>query len=297
MAEVKWNDDWDNAPALRRPLLLMAFQGLFDAAESATESLAWIRDRCESTEIAEIDPETYFNFHETRPVVRFDDSGQRVIDWPSTRVWSCKTDAERDLILMTGIEPQLRWRSFADDVLEVVRRSGAEMAVTVGAMVAMVPHTRPFPIAGSAANAELARRLNLDRPSYQGPTGVVGVVHDRLDHSELPVMSIRASVPHYVPGPPNPKATRALLRRIQQTTAVPTKYEELDGAVNEWVERVDQAVSSDEESRDYVARLERQVDSNEEMLPSGDALASELEAFLRDHASSQDDDKPGDESE
>ncbi len=287
MSEVKWNDSWNEGPSLRRPLLLMAFEGLFDAAESATESLAWIRDRSDATEIAEIDPETYFNFHETRPMVRFDRSGARVIEWPVTRVWSCKTEADRDLILMTGIEPQLRWRSFADDVLEVVRRSGAEMAVTVGAMVAMVPHTRPFPITGSAADPELARRLSLDRPSYQGPTGVVGVVHDRLDHSELPVMSIRASVPHYVPGAPNPKATRALLRRIQQTTAVPTQYEELDGAVTEWAERVDQAVASDDESRDYVARLERQVDSNVEMLPSGDALASELEAFLRDHSASQ----------
>lgn len=293
MSEVRWNE----IPELRRPLLLMAFEGLFDAAESATEALAWIRDRAETTEIAEIDPETYFNFHETRPMVRFDSDGKRVIDWPTTRVWACETDADRDLLLMTGIEPQLRWRGFADDVLEVVRRSRAEMAVTVGAMVSMVPHTRPFPITGSAANPELARRLGLDQPSYQGPTGVVGVIHDRLDRSEVPIMSIRASVPHYVPGPPNPKATRALLRRIQQTTAVPTGYEDLDGAVNEWADRVDQAVQSDDESRDYVNRLEQQVDSNEEMLPSGDALAAELEAFLRDHsAANEDDPSPDDPS-
>ncbi|MFT7597463.1 MAG: hypothetical protein ACI8TP_000381 [Acidimicrobiales bacterium] len=293
MSEVRWKD----VPPLRRPLLLMAFEGLFDAAESATEALAWVRDRNDAAEVAEIDPETYFNFNETRPMVRFDDDGKRVIDWPTTRVWACTTGAERDLLLMTGIEPQLRWRSFADDVLEIVRRSGAEMAVTVGAMVAMVPHTRPFPITGSAANPELARRLGLDRPSYQGPTGVVGVVHDRLDRSGVPVMSLRSSVPHYVPGPPNPKATRALLRRIQQTTGVPTSYEELDGAVKEWAERVDQAVQSDDESRDYVARLERQVDSNEDLLPSGDALAAELEAFLRDHSSGSAEDPAADNDE
>ena len=281
MSEVIWKE----LVPLRRPVLLMAFEGLFDAAESATESLAWIRDRCETTSIAEIDPETYFNFHETRPIVRFDSKGDRVIDWPSTRVWACQTDSVRDLILMTGVEPQLRWRSFADSVLEIVRRSGAEIAVTVGALVSMVPHSRPFPITGSAANAELARRMNLDRPSYQGPTGVVGVVHDRLDRSEIPIMSLRASVPHYVPAPPNPKATQALLRRIEQTTGVPTKYEELDSAVSDWVQRVDQAVASDRDSADYVSRLERQVDSNEETLPTGDALAAELEAFLRDHAS------------
>jgi len=266
----------------------MAFDGLFDAAESATDSLAWIRDRCETTELAEIDPESYFNFHSTRPMVRFDPDGKRVIEWPSTRAWACETDSVRDLILVSGFEPHLRWRSFADDILEVVRRSRAELAVTVGAMVAMVPHTRPFPITGSAANPDLARRLGLDSPSYQGPTGVVGVIHDRLDRSEVPVMSIRASVPHYVPAPPNPKATRALLRRIQQTTGVPTAYEELDGAVTEWHGRVDQAVTSDPESAEYVNRLERQVDSNEESLPSGDALASELEAFLRENAASTD---------
>ncbi len=280
MSEVIWKDQ----VPLRRPVLLMAFEGLFDAAESATESLAWIRDRCETTQLAEIDPEIYFNFHETRPIVRFDGTGNRVIDWPATRVWACRTEGPRDLILMTGVEPQLRWRSFSESVLEIVRRGGAEIAVTVGALVSMVPHSRPFPITGSAANAELARRMNLDRPSYQGPTGVVGVVHDRLDRSDVPVMSLRASVPHYVPAPPNPKATQALLRRIEQTTGVSTNYEELDGAVTEWVQRVDQAVASDRDSADYVTRLERQVDSSEETLPTGDALAAELEAFLRDHA-------------
>lgn len=296
MSEVIWKDQ----VPLRRPVLLMAFEGLFDAAESATESLAWIRDRCTTTQLAEIDPEIYFNFHETRPIVRFDATGTRVIDWPATRVWACQTDGPRDLILMTGVEPQLRWRSFAESVLEIVRRGGAEIAVTVGALVSMVPHSRPFPITGSAANAELARRMNLDRPSYQGPTGVVGVVHDRLDRSEVPVMSLRASVPHYVPAPPNPKATQALLRRIEQTTGVSTNYEELDSAVTEWVQRVDQAVASDRDSADYVHRLERQVDSSEETLPTGDALAAELEAFLRDHAATNPEPGPdpdeGDES-
>lgn len=279
MSEIIWNDE----VTLRRPVLLLAFEGLFDAAESATDALQWIRERSDSTDLAEIDPEIFFNFHETRPVVRFNDDGRRVLDWPSTRLWACRTESSRDLLVMSGVEPQLRWRTFADHVLDVVRRSRAEIVVTVGAMVSMVPHTRPFPITGSAADPELARRLNLDRPSYTGPTGVVGVVHDRLDRSEVPIMSIRAAVPHYVPGPPNPKATQALLRRIEQTTGVATGYEELDGAVAEWAQRVDQAVASDPESAHYVERLERQVDSNEETLPSGDDLAAELEAFLRDH--------------
>ena len=166
------------------------------------------------------------------------------------------------------------------------------MVVTVGAFIGMVPHTRPFSVTGSAVHPDLARRLNLSRPSYEGPTGVVGVINSRLERSNVPVISLRVEVPHYVPGPPNPKATQALLRRLQQTTGVTTGYEELDTDVTEWMTRVDQAVSSDDESREYVERLERQVDSDEELLPTGDDLAAELEAFLRDQ--STDDEDPGD---
>lgn len=277
---------WYDLPTLRRPLLLVAFEGLFDAAEAATAALDWIRNRTESSAVAMIDPETFFNFQESRPTVRIDGDGERVIDWPTTEIYSVITDSPRDLVVMTGVEPHLRWPSFADHVLEVARRSGCEMVVTVGAFIGMVPHTRPFSVTGSAVHPDLARRLNLSRPSYQGPTGIVGVINARLERSNVPVISLRVEVPHYVPGPPNPKATQALLRRLEQTTGVETGYEELDGEVSEWMTRVDQAVTSDDESRDYVERLERQVDSDEEMLPTGDDLAAELEAFLREQHSS-----------
>ena len=282
MSESSAELTWYELPELRRPLLLVAFEGLFDAAEAATAALQWIRQRTESTAVAMIDPEKFFNFQEARPTVRLDSDGERVIDWPTTEVYSVVTDAPRDLVVMTGVEPHLRWPTFADHVLEVARRSGCEMVVTVGAFIGMVPHTRPFSVTGSAVHPELARRLNLSRPSYEGPTGVVGVINSRLERSNVPVISLRVEVPHYVPGPPNPKATQALLRRLQQTTGVETGYEELDTDVSEWMTRVDQAVSSDDESREYVERLERQVDSDEELLPTGDDLAAELEAFLRD---------------
>lgn len=273
---------WYELPTLRRPLLLVAFEGLFDAAEAATSALEWIRDRTESSSVAMIDPESFFNFQEARPSVRIDGDGQRVIDWPATEIHAVVTDSPRDLVVMTGVEPHLRWPSFTDHVLEVARAVGCEMVVTVGAFIGMVPHTRPFSVTGSAVHPDLARRLNLSQPTYQGPTGIVGVINARLETSSLPVISLRVEVPHYVPGAPNPKATQALLRRLQQTTGVQTGYEELDADVTEWVNRVDQAVSSDTESKDYVERLERQADSDEEMLPSGDDLAAELEAFLRD---------------
>lgn len=279
---------WLTVPPLRRPFLLMSFEGLFDAGGAATGALAQIRARSETTEIAEIDAEDFFNFAEQRPQVTIDD-GVRSINWPSTKVWACKTDGPRDLVVMSGVEPHLRWSSFSDQIVDVVRRSGAELAITVGAMVSMVPHTRTFGVTGSAADPVLADRLGLDRPSYQGPTGVVGVINERLDTKGLAVMSLRVDVPHYVPAAPNPKAAQALLRRIQQTTAVPTGYEALDSEAQDWVRRVDGAVASDPDSQAYVDRLEKQVDSNPEMLPSGDDLAAELEAFLRDRS---DDEEP-----
>ena len=297
MSESSAELTWYELPDLRRPLLLVAFEGLFDAAESATTALRWIRRRTESNAVGQIDPETFFNFQEARPTVRIDDVGQRVIDWPTTEIYSVLTDAPRDLVVMTGVEPHLRWPSFANHVLEVARRSGCEMVVTVGAFIGMVPHTRPFSVTGSAVHPDLARRLNLSPPTYEGPTGVVGVINSRLERSNVPVISLRVEVPHYVPGPPNPKATQALLRRLQQTTGVETGYEELDPDVSEWMSRVDQAVSADEESREYVERLERQVDSTEERLPTGDDLAAELEAFLRDQPPEDGDEIEVDEAE
>ncbi len=280
---------WFDIPHLRRPLLLVGFEGLFDAAEAASGALSWIKDRTESTEIAMLDPENFFNFQESRPAVRIDTDGDRVIDWPATEIYSVETDSFRDLVVMMGAEPHLRWPTFADYVLDVARRSGCEMVVTMGAFVGMVPHTRPFSVTGSAVHPELARRLNLARPSYQGPTGVIGVINERLERSDIPVISLRVEVPHYVPGPPNPKATRALLRRLENTIGVQMGYEDLDTDVEEWMMRVDQAVLADDESREYVERLERQADSDEDMLPSGDDLAAELEAFLRGAGASTED--------
>lgn len=279
MADLKWF----TVPPLRRPFLLMSFEGLFDAGGAATGALTQIRQRSETTRIAEIEAEHFFDFTQQRPLVRIED-GARAIEWPSTTVWACRTDGPRDLVVMSGVEPHLRWRSFADHIVEVVRRSGAELSITVGAMVSMVPHSRTFGVTGSSADPLLADRLGLDRPSYQGPTGVVGVINERLDAVGLPVMSLRVDVPHYVPAAPNPKAVQALLRRIEQATAVPTGFESLDLEAQEWVRRVDAAVASDDESRSYVERLEQQVDSNPEMLPTGDDLAAELEAFLRERS-------------
>jgi len=279
--ELIWN--YDSLDSLNRPVLVVAFKGLFDASGSATSALEWLMEKSESENLGEIDSETFFDFTQERPSISFDKNGERALTWPKNKIVSMKTNEnERDLLAISGIEPHLRWRTFSELLIEIVNRSNVESVLTLGSMVGMTPHSRPLTVTGSSTNPELAERLNLEKPSYQGPTGIVGVLHDALDRSKIPVISLRVSVPHYVPDSPNPKATRALLRRFEQVTGVTTEYEELDGPAADWQKQVDAAVASDDEITAYVTRLETAIDEDENLLPSGDDLAAEFEAFLRE---------------
>ncbi len=261
--------------------MLVALEGLFDTGEAATEAMSWIRSRGESELMATIDPERFFDFQQVRPVVGFDEDGNRSIDWPTTDVWACKTDASRDLIVIDGVEPNLRWRDYSAQLLRVAREARAEMVITVGAMPAAVAHTKHLDVTGSAADPELARRLRLKQPSYQGPTGVMGVVNHELHTSGMPIISVRVDVPHYVPSPPSPKATMALLKRIEDVTSVETGWQSLEPAVSEWVERVNEAVNSDPGNQAYVAQLEQEGAQREERAIENTDVAAEVEDFLR----------------
>ena len=281
--------DYDSLDSLTRPVLVVAFKGLFDASGSATSALEWLMEKSESENIGEIDSETFFDFTQERPLISFDKNGERTLTWPKNKIVTLKTNGnERDLLAISGIEPHLRWRTFSKLLIEIVNKSNAESVLTLGSMVGMTPHSRPLTVTGSSTNPELAERLHLEKPSYQGPTGIVGVLHDALDRSKIPVISLRVSVPHYVPDSPNPKATRALLRRFEQVTGVTTEYEELDGPAADWQKQVDAAVASDDEITAYVTRLETAIDEDENLLPSGDDLAAEFEAFLREQGPNQD---------
>ena len=281
MNELILNDD--SLDSLTRPVLVVAFKGLFDASGSATSALEWLMEKSESENIGEIDSETFFDFTQERPLISFDENGERTLTWPKNKILAIKTNEdERVLLTISGIEPHLRWRTFSKLLIEIVNKSNAESVITLGSMVGMTPHSRPLTVTGSSTNPELAERLHLEKPSYQGPTGIVGVLHDALDRSKIPVVSLRVSVPHYVPDSPNPKATRALLRRFEQVTGVTTEYEELDGPAADWQKQVDAAVASDDEITAYVTRLETAIDEDENLLPSGDDLAAEFEAFLRE---------------
>ena len=272
---------WEESPSLNRPLMVVAFEGWFDAGECATSALSWLATRHGGAQVASIDPEEFFDFQENRPHVAFDEHGERCIRWPSNEILAAETAPEHDLLLLSGVEPRLKWRTFCDALIEVIRDTSTELVVTVGSLVGNVPHTRPSNVRGSASDPMLASRLGLDRPTYEGPTGVVGAFHDALDRAGVPVISLRVSVPHYVSGPLNPKGQQALLRRLEQVTGVPTASDELDGAVAEWEERVSGAVGSDEDVVAYVARLEAEADARAENDIDGDELASEIEEFLR----------------
>ena len=234
---------WDEAPSLQSPLLVVAFEGWFDAGECATGAIQWIVDQYDARKVARIDPEEFFDFQENRPHVEIAEDGERRIKWPSLDAHVIENDFPHDLVLLSGLEPRMRWRTFCDSVVEIATDTRCEMVVTLGAMVAGIPHSRPSEVKGSAASADLARRLGLDRPSYQGPTGIIGTLHDALDSADLPVISLRVGVPHYVAGPPNPKGTRALLAEFEKVTGVPTGYSDLDASVLEWEQRVSDAVA------------------------------------------------------
>jgi len=276
----------DTIPELRSPILVAAFEGWFDVGEAATGAVAALRGT-DASELARVDPDLLFDFTERRPTVGHDD-GIATIRWPHNRVHSRVLRGQaRDLVLMEGVEPHLRWQTFADAVLEIVDRMQVALVVTLGAMVAEVPHTRPLSVTGSTSDPQLARALRLDQPSYQGPTGVVGVLQHRLDAAGIPAVSLRAGVPHYVSGAPNPKASRALLERFERVTGLPTRWAELDEAATEWERRVDEAMDDDVEITGYVRMLEQRYDDRaSSSVPSSDDLAAEFERFLRQQGDS-----------
>ncbi|MBR12451.1 MAG: carboxylate--amine ligase [Acidimicrobiaceae bacterium] len=283
MDELRWTADGMLADQLDRPVLIVAFRGLFDAAGSATSAVEWLSERLDGDEVGDVDPETFYDFTQQRPVVEFDTAGERRIRWAENRVLAVRTPkGQRDLVLLSGVEPHLRWRTFSEALLEAADRTGSRLVATLGSMSGMSPHTRPPVVTASCANREMADRLGLDGPSYTGPTGVVGVLHDTLDRAGVPIISLRVSVPYYLPDSPNPKATRSLLRRLEQVTGIETSFTDLDGPAAEWQARVDEAVAHNDEVRSHVLRLEEQADQSEALLPRGDDLAAELEAFLRD---------------
>jgi len=273
---------WEQQPELRRPVLVAGFEGWNDAASAASEAAGWLTRQFGATKIASMDPEEHFDFQSARPTVELVDGVTRDLTWPANEFFAVPVDA-RDLVVLRGVEPNLRWPSFCREVLGVASETGCEMVVTLGALLADVPHTRPVRVTGATTDPELMANLHLQRSRYEGPTGIVGVLHDTARATGVASASLWAPVPHYVSTPPNPLATRALLDRLAQLLGTAFELGDLDELSQAWQTRVDEVVSQDDDVRSYVGQLEERYDTEAETdIPSGEGLADEVEQFLRD---------------
>jgi len=255
---------WSVEPPLRDPLLVAAFEGWNDAANAATDALRFLIRQLNATDLGGVDAEEYFDFQAARPQVEIVRGVVRRIRWPATRFAIARVKrADRDLVLVLGVEPNLRWPAFCREVLSMATDLGCSLAVTLGALLGDAPHSRPVVVTGTASDPQLAQRLGLERSRYEGPTGIVGVLTDASRRAGLPTVSLWAPVPHYVATPPNPKATHALLQRLETLTAIPLPLYSLEVAARGWEQHVHAAID-DDDVRAYVHELERRYDD-----PSG----------------------------
>jgi predicted ATP-grasp superfamily ATP-dependent carboligase len=271
-------------PTLNRPILLCAFRGWNDGGQGASLAAGYLARVWDAEQFAEIDPEEFFDFQVTRPQVTLIDGEQRKIEWPETAFhYAAIPELDRDAIILLGIEPNMRWRRFADVIGDLAADLGVELVVTLGSLLADVPHTRPSPVTGSGSDEALIKELGLERSRYEGPTGIVGVVHDALHTRGIPTVSLWAAVPHYVSLAPSPRAALALCERLGALLGVNLDVGELREAADAYAEQVSAAVASDAETSAYVEELEQRSDEyEEENIPSGDTIAAELTRFLRE---------------
>jgi len=272
-------------PDLVDPVMLCAFEGWNDAGDAASGAVLHLEEVWSATQIAEFDPEDYYDFQVNRPEVTFEDDA-RTITWPTTRLSVARIPlATRDVVLVHGIEPSMRWRSFTQELLTAARELGVEMVVTLGALLADSPHTRPVPVSGTSSDESIALRLGYEPSTYEGPTGIVGVLQEACAQAGIPAVSLWAAVPHYVAQPPCPKATLALLARIEDLLDVPVPLGDLPEESRAWQIGVDELAAEDDEIAAYVRTLEEAVDTAELPEASGDAIAREFERYLRRRSS------------
>ncbi|MHB1853931.1 MAG: PAC2 family protein [Acidimicrobiales bacterium] len=280
---------WQARPRLRRPILVAAFEGWSDGADAASTAMSHLIDIWGARPFAAIDPEDFFDFTATRPRVRLDDDLVRRIEWPENQLLAAPLPASNhDVVLLSGTEPHLRWKTFCGGLVEAIQSLGVEMVVTLGALLADVAHTQPVRVTGTAADPDLADRLNLRRSRYEGPTGILGVLGDALAKADIPTASLWAAVPHYVAQTPSPKAALALVERAASLLGVSADVVDLQLASSAYERKVTELVQNDPDVAEYVAQLERDEDAGPEgdsplEIGGVDELAAEVERFLRGH--------------
>ena len=284
----------EELPELVDPVMVAAFEGWNDAADAASNAVRHLAEVLDADLFGAMDAEDYYDFQVNRPVLALDDEGEREIIWPTTRfsvarvpVATPRPDATesayRDVVLVHGIEPNMRWRSFCEELFDLARDLGVTTIVSLGALLADVPHTRPVPVSGSSSNEDLQGAHGLDKPTLQGPTGINGVLQEMARHEEIDLVSFWAAVPHYVAQAPCPKATLALIRRIEDVLDLTIPLGELPEEARAWETGVDELAAEDSEVAEYVRTLEEAKDTAELPEASGEAIAREFERYLRRH--------------
>ncbi|MEP6853565.1 MAG: PAC2 family protein [bacterium] len=274
--------DFDGWPQLNQAVMVAAFEGWNDAGEAATNAIEHLEAIWSARTIIEVDPDPYYDFQVNRPTVSLVDGVTRRVTWPTTRLSVCRPpNAAFDVVLLRGIEPNMRWRAFCDEILDAVHGLDVQTVITLGALLSDSPHTRPTPVSGTSYDAESAARFGLESSRYEGPTGIVGVLQDACVAIGVPAVSFWAAVPHYVSQPPNPKATLALLHRVEETLDLAVDLADLPEQATEWQKLVDEMAAEDEEVTDYIRNLEQRDAEGELKEASGDAIAREFERYLR----------------
>lgn len=270
-------------PELTDPIVVTAFEGWNDAGDAASSAIEHLQLTWDATPLTEIDSDPYYDFQVSRPTVQLEDGVTRKITWPTTRLSVCRPPGSaHDIVLIHGIEPNMRWRSFCSELLHHVDKVGAQTVVSLGALLADAPHTRPVPVTGTAYDADSANRYGLERSKYEGPTGIVGIFQDTCVQAGIPAISYWAAVPHYVSQPPSPKATLALLHRVEEALDVEVPLGNLPDQAEEWENTVSEMAEEDEDVKNYVRALEERGDAEVKLTEtSGDAIAAEFERYLR----------------
>jgi proteasome assembly chaperone (PAC2) family protein len=278
---------WEHRPdGLRAPALVCAFKGWNDAADAASSAITFVGSALGAKRFATIDPEEFYDFQATRPRVKLAEGEAREIVWPVVELYEARVPrAPRDLILLSGTEPSFRWRTFSSLITELAEVLGTQLVVTLGALLADVPHTRSIAVSALSSDRSLIARLGLSPSSYEGPTGIVGVLHAACQNAGLPSASLWAAVPHYIAATPNPKAALALVRKLEGLVGVAVDASELEHAASDYDRQVNVAVQSDPDVQAFVERLEQaagiEMDDETGPLPSGETIARDLQRFLR----------------
>jgi len=271
-------------PKLRHPRVVAAFRGWNDAGGAASLAAGYLRSVTDAERFAVIDSEPFVDYQQTRPTVSMIDGDVRHVEWPVTEVFASQ---DHDLMIVIGTEPNMRWRAFSDSIVDLARRYRSELVITMGALLADTPHTRPVPVSASASDPDLMERHGLVRSTYEGPTGIVGILHDSCSRAGLTSASLWAATPHYISAAPNPQAALALLERLSDLAGTPPGSAELERAASEYQLRVASAIADDPDVAGYVEQLEQAADRDDP--PTGEELAADFERYLREQNNEGDD--------